>query len=290
MLMLEAGDYRIDIAPERGGSVLRFDWKGMPLFRRVEGPSILDATCFPLVPFSNRIAFGRFQVEERPVRLAPNFPGTDHPHTLHGFGWLSQWQVTKADGSSATLEHEYPGGEWPWPYRAEQRFELCREGLTMTLSVTNLADEPMPAGLGFHPYFPRDAGTVYRGLHRGEWQNSGDCLPERLDQRDEARDWWDGVAVAQRSVDTVYTERAGSLRIDWPRRGVSLEMTPDPVFRHTVVYVPENENFFCVEPVTHGTDALNVSGAPDMRWLLKDESFSGSVMLSAAEITKEIAN
>ena len=289
MLTLEAGDYRIDIAPERGGSVLRFDWRGMPLFRRTEGPSVLDAACFPLLPFSNRIALGRFRAGERTLALAPNFPGTDHPHTLHGFGWLAPWKVTKADGSSATLAHQYPGGEWPWPYRAEQRFELCRDGLTMTLSVVNLAEEAMPAGLGFHPYFPRDADTVYHGLHRGEWQNNADCLPERLDQRDEARDWWEGAAVGKRSVDTVYTDRTGPLRIDWPCRGVSMEMIADPVFRHTVVYSPEDADFFCVEPVTHGTDAVNMPGTPDVRWLLEGEEFSGSVRFSAAEIIKEVA-
>lgn len=290
MLTLGAGDYRIDIDPRRGGSVLQFDWNGMPLFRRDKGPSVLDAACFPLVPFSNRIAFGRFQAGKRTVTLAPNFPGTDHPHTLHGFGWLSQWKVMQADESSATLEHLYPGGEWPWPYRAEQRFVLSGEGLSMTLSIVNLGEEEMPTGLGFHPYFPCDADTVYHGLHRGEWQNSADCLPEQLDLRAEALDWWGGAAVTRRSVDTVYTNRVGPLRIDWPGRGLSLEMTPDAAFRHTVVYTPEDAGFFCVEPVTHSTDALNADGTPDIQWLLKDEVFSAGVKFSAAEITKEVAN
>jgi aldose 1-epimerase len=283
MLTLGAGEYQLDIAPERGGSVLRFDWNRTHLFRRAEGPSALDAACFPLVPFSNRIAFGRFDAGRRPVALARNFPGTDHPHTLHGFGWLSQWRVTQADGSSATLEHHYPGGEWPWPYFAEQKFALSREGLVMTLSIVNLGEETMPAGLGFHPYFPCDADTVYYGLHQGEWHNSADCLPERLDLRAEALDWWDGAAVGQRSVDTVYAHRAGPLRIDWPSRGLSLEMTPDPALRHTVVYTPKDAGFFCVEPVTHRTDALNAEGTPDMRWLSKGEKFSAGVTLQASE-------
>lgn len=279
-MLLSAGDYRLELAPEKGGAVLRFDWRGMPLFRPVCGPSILDTACFPLVPFSNRIAFGRFVAEDREVALAPNFPGSDHPHCLHGFGWLSAWEVVEAGEAAAVLRHRHPGGEWPWPYVAEQRFELDETGLTMMLSVTNGADTAMPAGLGFHPYFPRDADTIYHGLHRGEWHNSADGLPERLDLRDGARDWWEGAPVGSRAVDTLYTHREGALRIVWPSRGMALEMTASPSLRHSVVYSPAGMDFFCVEPVTHMTDAVNRAD-DDMDWLPPGATLSAWVRLEA---------
>jgi aldose 1-epimerase len=283
-IAIAAGEYRLELAPERGGSILRFDWRGEPVMRPAGGPSILDVACFPLVPFSNRIAQGRFTADGTEVHLAPNFPVEgNNPHPLHGFGWLATWEVLAKDIASATLEHAYPGGEWPWPYRARQSFQLTDEGLEMTLSVTNLASSRMPAGLGFHPYFPRAAKTHFRGKHRGEWLNDEDCLPRRLDLKPEPRDWWEGKAVGTRAVDTAYTSREGPLVIDWPERGLVLTLVPSDNLTFTVVYTPQGENFFCVEPVSHMTDAVN-RDEPDsgLAWLECGETLTVGLKLSVA--------
>ena len=282
---LTAGEYRLLLAPERGGSILAFDWQGEALFRPVCGPSILDVACFPLVPFSNRIAFGRFQAHGMDVQLAPNFPGSDDPHTLHGYGWLSPWTVQSYGPCVATIGHHHRADGWPWSYYAEQRFELAEDGLTIALSVTNLSDSLMPAGLGIHPYLPRVPDAVYRGYHRGEWQNNEDCLPQRLDERDCAIDWWQGGAVAQREVDTVYTNRHGPISILWPSRDLSLQINPNEALPHTVVYTPKDQNFFCIEPVSHSTNALN-SMSSSMRWLDLYEIFEVSTSFSAARLKK----
>lgn len=252
-----AGDYRLVAAPDRGGSILRFDWRGQPVLRPATGPSILDTACFPLAPFSNRIAHGRFVVDGREVRLRPNFPGSDHPHPLHGFGWLAHWRVIRHEPAELVMEHIHPAGEWPWSYRAEQRLALGPAGLMMILAATNLSETPMPLGLGFHPYFPRDARTRYTGLHRGEWHNDADCIPLTHEERDTPRDWWEGAPVGTRAVDTVYTGREGPLEIAWPDRGTRVTLACSDALSHTAVYSPAGEDFFCVEPVTHQTDAFN---------------------------------
>ncbi|TCU61006.1 aldose 1-epimerase [Novosphingobium sp. PhB57] len=280
MIILEAQGYRLELAPERGGAVLRLDWHGEPLMRPACGSTIFDVGSFPLVPFSNRIAKGRFNTGARKGTIAPNFPGSDHPHPLHGFGWLTAWSVIEQDDNHALLEHTYPGGEWPWPYRARQTFELGAQGLTNRLSITNLGDAPMPAGLGFHPYFPRDAETVYRGLHRGEWYNTPDCLPSSLDEHEEAIDWWQGESVDTRAVDTAYTGREGMLEIDWPARGLGLTIAPSEELTTTVVFTPQGQDYFCVEPVSHATDAIN--RAPEtLAWLEPGQTATVSMTLSA---------
>lgn len=279
-LTLEAQGYRLELAPERGGSVLRLDWRGEPLLRPLCGNTIFDVASFPLVPFSNRIARGRFNTGLRKGTIAPNFPGSDHPHPLHGFGWLAAWKLMELAENRAVLEHGYPGGEWPWPYRARQTFELGAEGLVTRLSVINLGDAAMPAGLGFHPYFPRDAVTVYRGLHRGEWYNTPDCLPSSLDEHEEAVDWWQGQPVDARAVDTAYTGREGLLEIDWPSRGLGVTIAPSRELTTTVVFSPEGQDFFCVEPVSHATDAIN--RAPEtMIWLDPGDTAEVSMTITA---------
>lgn len=252
-----AGDYRLVAAPDRGGSILRFDWRGQPVLRPAAGPSILDVACFPLVPFSNRIAHGRFVVSGRQVRLRPNFPGADHSHPLHGFGWLAPWTVIRHEPGETVMDHLHQAGEWPWSYRAEQRLTLDEGGLAMSLEVTNRSDVPMPLGLGFHPYFPCDEATFYHGLHRGEWCNDAERLPVSHDRRKAPRDWWNAFPVGTRAADTVYTGRQGPLEITWARRGIGLTVECSDLSAHTVVYAPHGQGFFCVEPVTNETDAFN---------------------------------
>ena len=279
MIELNAGDYRLVLAPRSGGSIARLDWRGLPLLRPARGRAILDSACFPLVPFSNRIAHGRFVHGAQAVAIAPNMPGGGHPHPLHGFGWLSKWRTIEHGPTDAVLEHHHQGGEWPWPYRARQGFRLTAEGVLLELSLTNLGADAMPAGLGFHPYFPRDATTVYRGLHRGEWHTTADCLPLHLDERPAAIDWWAGQPVGSRTVDTAYTDREGPLRIEWPARALALTFEPTPNLPFTVVYTPEGADFFCVEPVSHATDAVNAHAA--IASLAPGETMRAAIMLHA---------
>lgn len=242
-LHLTAADYALELEPVEGGAVARFDWCGEPLFRARCGDGPLNSACFPLVPFSNRIAFGAFDANGRRVVLKPNFPGMTHPHPLHGFGWLMPWRVEEATAASATLRYTHESGEWPWRFEAEQRFDLSAAGFRHELALRNLSDMPMPAGLGFHPYFPRAGTTRYIGKHRGEWETSADGLPIHLERAHAPRDWWDGAAVGARVVDTVFIGRDGRLGIEWPERSLSLTISPSPELSFTVVYTPRGGGF-----------------------------------------------
>lgn len=271
---IAAGDYLLGLDPGRGGSIARFEWRGEPLMRATCGPSILDTACFPLVPFSNRIAFGEFPDGERTVRLAPNFPGQYHPHPLHGFGWLQPWEITERSANGAVLRHHHLPGEWPWEYVAHQRFRISADGLSHELSVCNLSDRPMPAGLGFHPYFPCNVHTTYLGLHRGEWPTSPYGLPLSLEEKDQPIDWWGGKSVTSRHVDTVYTDRRGPLAITWPDRNIALHITVSDNLPQTVIYTPPDANYFCAEPVSHLTNALNQAGQGGMKSLAPNKTFT----------------
>src|SRR3954447_21048772 len=101
---LRAGPLEAVIVPEVGGSIARFDWldgvRREALFRPAPESltAVLNAGCFPLVPFANRIRDGQFSCGGRVVRLAPNMAGDPSP--LHGQGWLAPWTVERC-GESA---------------------------------------------------------------------------------------------------------------------------------------------------------------------------------------------
>lgn len=282
-LTLSHGDWQMVLAPALGGSILALDYRGKALMRRSGGTSIWDVASYPLVPFSNRIAHGRFAAQGHQVVLAPNFPGSDHPHTIHGFGWLAAWDVAQSNSSHAMLTYAHPAGEWPWAFAATQAFTLDDTGLTLTMTLTNQSGTAMPAGLGIHPYFPRNAQTLYHGLHRGEWTNTPDCLPLSLQEHDQAIDWWHGAPVGDRSVDTAYTGRQGPLTLHWPDRALTLTMTPSDNLARTVVYTPDGEDYVCVEPVSHTTDAVNrdKAGETGLVWLAPGETMTATIAFAA---------
>ena len=48
---------------------------------------------------------------------------------------------------------------WPWLFRATQHIDFVESGLSVTLTVENLSDDVMPAGMGLHPHFPFASDT-----------------------------------------------------------------------------------------------------------------------------------
>lgn len=257
MIGIDHGCLSLLADPVCGGSVAALDWQGQPLLRRQCAPGVLGSGCFPLVPFSNRIAGSGFVWAGRRIALPPNHPGNPAEPAMHGLGWRLPWQVADHAAGRLDLVLAVPAGAWPWPFTARQRLVLDDAGASFTLAITNHGATPMPTGLGFHPFFRRDAATRLESRHRGEWQVDAGCLPTTLDERAAAIDWWDGQPVAARRVDTVYTGRDGPLRITWPDAGIGVAITPDPQLAFTTIFVPGDGDFFCVEPVSHITDGLN---------------------------------
>lgn len=280
-MVLEGEGFRLEVLPERGGGIGRLEWNGVPVLRGVCGPSLLDLASFPLVPFSNRIANGRFSFAGREVSIAPNMASVDAANPLHGFGWLREWQAVPSADGQITIEHVHQRGDWPWHYRAQQTFTVSSAGLAMRLALLNADDTPMPAGLGFHPYFPREGGTIYRGLHRTQWLVDAGGLPTGRQDEPTAQDWWDGQPIASRAVDTVYEGREGDLEIVQPEHGIRITMRPSANLGCTVVYTPADADFFCVEPVSHSTDPLNCPAAQHaMRILQPGEEMVAEVVFS----------
>ena len=276
-LQLEQGSFRLDLAPEHGGSVLRFTYKTRDILRpaRHEIPqnwSAKDFGAFPLVPFCSRITNGRFEDANRQIQLPANMP--PEPHAIHGFGWQSAWTITESGPSMAELSHVYDGAVWPWAYAARQRFELSDQGLALTLSLTNHGDTPMPAGFGWHPYFPR-SGAHLIAATTGIWLDRDTRAPVPAHA-----DLSAGRSVKTLDLDVAFEINKPALSIRWPE--MNLTIKSDPVFGKLVVYVPPGRDYFCVEPVTHAPDAVNSTLPPELtglRYIAPGETLSGTIRL-----------
>jgi len=123
-LTLSSGILELRLSPSIGGAISSFRWKDgareRAILRESNTPlqKVLDASCFPLVPFVNRIRGGCFTFRGRQVRLSPNMAGDPSP--LHGQGWTSPWRVDSSSEAQAVLQFDHRPGEWPWAYQARQ--------------------------------------------------------------------------------------------------------------------------------------------------------------------------
>jgi len=266
LLSLRTGRLTVDLAPAAGGSVARFAIDGADLLRPMAPADAASGTgnnaaLYPLMPFSNRIAYGRRVFEGEEIVLKPNWPGVRHP--MHGDGWAHPWQVEKSDAHSAEIAylHERAGdrGGWPFRYRARQLYRLEDDRLSVRLALENLEDRPVPAGIGLHPFFVRDADTELACRTAAVWRADADVLPI---ERVVVPPQWD--FSASRKIDGVVLDNCfdgwdGRAAISWPKRRLQLALEASQPFRHLVIYVPPGRDFFCVEPVSHANGLVGLS-------------------------------
>jgi aldose 1-epimerase len=256
---LRAGNLELVVDPARGGSVMAFRAGGFDLMRPWDGVSDDPRTyaSFPLVPFSGRIDHGRFRANGREYQLPSNFP--PEPHAIHGDGWTSAWDVVTANPTSVELElvHDDPGA--PLRYRASQIYWLYPDRLEIAMAVTNRGPEPMPFGLGHHPYFgDRDQALLSAGVS-GVWLPDDLNVPKQLEPVPALWGFRSRRPVDELVLDNVFQGWDGKARLDWPEAGRALVIeADDDVFQHLVVYVPPGKSFFCVEPVSMVGDGFNL--------------------------------
>jgi aldose 1-epimerase len=267
VITLRADGFGLRLAPEAGGMVTRYwlerdarvwEWLRPASDAALSRRDGYEAAAFPLVPFSNRIRNGRFRFDGHEVALALNRP--PERHAIHGQGWQAAWTPREVSATTALLEFRHAPDAWPWAYRATQRFALSPTGLAVELALHNESDAPMPAGLGWHPYFQRTPGTRLTAPVERIWLTDAEMMPTELASSPLSARLSGGVTIDAVSLDNGFTGWSRRAVIDWPERGARLVITAEPGLDFLTVFIPPSLPFFCVEPVSHVTDAVNLAG------------------------------
>lgn len=265
LITLKAGNFKVVVAPEVGGSIACYSYRSngrnvdifRPLTNFDEGPDrVLEMGCFPLVPYSNRIRDGKIKAGKYSLCLPKNNP--PEPHSCHGTGWKAPWNITQQTSHSITLELPL-NEEFPLLYTARQQISLTPLQLEITLSLTNSGPHDFPAGLGLHPYFPeRSEAEVIAKLPQ-EWCLDENSMPiKSMKNKD-----YDLFQAGQKAQDlkemSAYADWDGSTTVNWPQSGRKLVITTTPPLAHLLMWAPEGEEFFCVEPSSHAIDGFNLA-------------------------------
>ena len=265
IVTLTAGKLRLLLNPSVGGSISAFEWiekdSVRPILRACHTPceNVLDASSFPLVPYVNRVRGGCFTFRGREVRLRPNMAGDPSP--LHGQGWLSPWTIEAAEERRALLRFDHAPGEWPWSYEARQEFVLDEAAYSVRLSCRNTSHEPMPCGLGLHPYFPCGVETRIDTGVTSAWTIDEHVLPVEKVPAEGRYDLVNRLACGQ-GLDNGFGGWSGEAQMTDPRWPFRLRLA-SPGAKFFQLYSPREGGIFVAEPVTHANAALN---APEQQW------------------------
>ncbi|HET7386679.1 MAG TPA: aldose 1-epimerase family protein [Nocardioidaceae bacterium] len=104
-----------------------------------------------LLPWPNRVAGAAYSFGGRDLQL----PVTEHEtgNAIHGLTRWSPWTLEELAPGSVSLVHRLmaqPG--YPWTVDLHVVYDLSADGLTATVTATNLSAEPAPYAQGAHPY------------------------------------------------------------------------------------------------------------------------------------------
>jgi aldose 1-epimerase len=280
IVTLQSGAQRLQLLPGLGGSVAAWDWHTengwSPLFRPWDGASEdrYSFACFPLVPWSNRITQGGFEQDGvfHPIRANRS----DDPFPIHGDGWLQAWQVADRSDRSIQLSlqsRRFDGN--PYEYASTQSFTLLPDGLEIDLIVTHRGRQPLPYGLGLHPYFVRNEHTRLLSKATGVWLSGKDPIPTvHTTSFPPTWDYNTPAPLEGPLIDNCFTGWDGRSVIDYPDCGLSVTMTMADCNGYSLMYRPPGPGYFCLEPITQPIDAFHMPGRPGLAVLAQGQSLA----------------
>ena len=259
---------RVTVSPNDGAALLAFKaWCGgrwLNLYPDArDAAEAFKRASWMMLPYSNRIRNGAFTFEGKTYQLR-----NGKRHAIHGDTLTRPWTVAEHSATQLRLtlrSTDFADFNWPWPIEIEACLRL--EGLTFlqTLRLRNCGKTAMPAGFGWHPFYPRSLTRVNEPVlmqmtWRGVYPDAdGDCIPDGpLVPVPPDLDYALPKAVpADRRYDTCLGGYDGRGCIEWPESGIRLAYACSPNVTHFVYYNPTDRPYFAAEPVAHANNGVN---------------------------------
>jgi aldose 1-epimerase len=276
-----------DIVPAFGNRAIAFRMHGKNILYFPQ-KSLQDFAAKPdlngvpfLAPWANRLDGSSYWVNDKEYRLNPalkNYGIGNADLPIHGLLSSSPlWEVTelKADGKSAHVTSrlrfwKYPElmAQWPFAQEYEMTYRLADGALEVRTSVINMSAESIPIAIGFHPYYripdkPRDEWTTHLPVRKTVEAD------ERLVPTGEQKpaDLPDPLPLKDRRLDNGFTDLIrddqGLAHFSIDSGSEKIEILFGPKYPVTVVWEPRpfptpQDEFFCIEPMTGVTNAINL--------------------------------
>jgi aldose 1-epimerase len=230
-----------------------------------------------LEPWANRLDQDAFYANGKKYLLNPdlgNLRRDPNQKPIHGLLLFSPyWKVTKLEAGDhaarVTSRLEFWRNpelmaQFPFAHAVEMTYKLAGGTLEVETLLENQSSDPMPVGVGYHPYFqvpdtPRDQCKVHVAA-REHLELSPLLIPtgERTPVT-----YPDPVSLATTQLDDVFSHlvRGKDERAEfWVEGGgKKISVIYGPKYTVAVIYAPPGKDFICFEPMSAITDAFNLA-------------------------------
>jgi galactose mutarotase-like enzyme len=249
-LIDDSAPSRVEIVPDRGGLVTRFQVGDREVLYLDEA-TLVDRSKnvrggIPvLFPIAGRLAGDAYTIGDRTITMKQ-----------HGFARNAAWSVasTSTDKDArVTLSlaaSDATRAVFPWDF--EVRYTYVLEGSTLAIeqSFHNTSNEPMPLHAGFHPYFrvtDKDKANVRIATDATQAFDNTRGVTEPFEELELTRAEVD-LHLLDHHLHPTKLELAdgGAVRID-----------TDDNYRVLVIWTLAGKDFVCVEPWTAPGNSLN---------------------------------
>ena len=243
----------LTITPERGGMITGFTldgdeyiWTRRPNFSECNRPRFGVPVLFP--------SCGN---PDGGVHL---FDGKAYPMECHGFADLCAWEVESVgpDGVTLILEST-PLTKFLYPFDFTLLVNYDLNGTTASISMTviNEGDVPMPFSFGYHPYFTASA------LENVDFDIKCATCSENAKGEQPAAPETITLTRKEGSADSIrlMTGVKSPMRLTDSGSGHTVEVAFDEsVFTNGVLWQQDAETFVCMEPWNGWANSVNEAG------------------------------
>ena len=163
-----------------------------------------------LAPWPNRLRDGRYRFNGSDHQLALSEPGKGN--AMHGLVRWRPWAlVDRAEDRLSIDVTLLPQPGYPFFLHLRNDYLLDDAGLTVSTTATNLGEDPLPYGLGFHPYLSAGGGLVddfVLTVPARQWLPVDERLLPTGVAPVEGTDWdfRTGRVIGSRVIDIAYTD------------------------------------------------------------------------------------
>jgi aldose 1-epimerase len=279
-----AHDIQVSIVPALGNLAYEFKvngknvlWLPYPTLAEMKAKPQFGGIPF-LAPWANRLSEDAFFANGKKFRLNPdlgNLRRDQNQNPIHGLLTVSpDWQViaVEADDSSARVtsrlefwKHPELMAQFPFAHTIEMTHVLSGDTLEVRTTIENLSADPMPVGIGYHPYFqlhdaPRDQWKVHLAA-RDHLALSKMLIPTGERKPVEFPDLFPLAGVALDDVFGGLVRDSGRATFSVEGAHQKISVIYGPKYTVAVVYAPPGRPFICFEPMSTVTDGFNLAHA-----------------------------
>ena len=156
---ISGGGYRA-VVTECGAGLRLLEYDGQPLVAGYGADErASDGRGQLLLPWPNRVRDGRWTHEGRELQLPLTEPSRHN--ASHGLTRWAAWTLEERTDQSVSLVYRLmaqPG--YPWTVDLHVLYDISADGLTVTVTATNLTGDPAPFAQGAHPYLTAGGSGV----------------------------------------------------------------------------------------------------------------------------------